>query len=497
MGISPSYASTLISINNSEVITCPAEAKPSALPDDFTDDSCRTLSFYQVDPQHKHLWVKATINLPIDYLELQQPSAFYLFARTSSEIYFNGVSIGQNGTPSSHANDEFVGKMDARFYVPKGLLKAGENEVVMRLSSHHGLFHLASPMHFAGFGEYQSSLQFFQNNMLVLLFLLGVLLLGTVYLATLTTGSSRDRSKQLLFVMAFCVIGQIVCELARGLFNYDYPLHDLRLTLVLLFALGFGLCLLAFCLRKVALKKQGTWMLFGAASTVGLIWLVPGFDLKTLAAIIIPSVIANVVLAWHYWKKRNAPIGNYLIVVSVFNLVALANLPEFHDTLFYVVVSGLMILLSTKQAHELLISKAEIAEEQKQIAKLELSLAQAQQKHVSTKLTLTSTGQTQVLATSSILFCKAAGDYVEIYVVDNKQHLFTGSLKQISEQLPETFMRVHRSYIVNLDHVASLTSNPRDVKSHSRLVVGGHDVPVSRRLLPQVRQIVKASGLNS
>lgn len=71
---------------------------------------------------------------------------------------------------------------------------------------------------------------------------------------------------------------------------------------------------------------------------------------------------------------------------------------------------------------------------------------------------------------SDIILVEALADYVRILVGEKKYTVYS-SMKGISAKLPEkNFMRVHRSYIVNLDRIDSIDDNT--------LVVNGNLVPV-------------------
>jgi DNA-binding LytR/AlgR family response regulator len=74
------------------------------------------------------------------------------------------------------------------------------------------------------------------------------------------------------------------------------------------------------------------------------------------------------------------------------------------------------------------------------------------------------------LEIDKITMVEAMADYVRIYVGD-KRHTVYSSMKGIVAKLPESkFMRVHRSYIVNVAQIDSVEDNT--------LVVAGHLVPV-------------------
>ena len=71
---------------------------------------------------------------------------------------------------------------------------------------------------------------------------------------------------------------------------------------------------------------------------------------------------------------------------------------------------------------------------------------------------------------SDILFVEGMKDYVMVYLASQKQPLVTHvTMKGMEEMLPAGFMRIHRSFIVALDKVASV-SGTGDVKVGDRLL---------------------------
>ncbi len=71
-----------------------------------------------------------------------------------------------------------------------------------------------------------------------------------------------------------------------------------------------------------------------------------------------------------------------------------------------------------------------------------------------------------------VLYIEALSTYV-VLVTDKQKHIVGGTLKNIEERLPfRHFVRVHRSYIVNLHRVEALEDN--------MLKLGQYEVPVSR-----------------
>lgn len=60
---------------------------------------------------------------------------------------------------------------------------------------------------------------------------------------------------------------------------------------------------------------------------------------------------------------------------------------------------------------------------------------------------------------SDIVWVEALGDYVTIHMAD-KKHTVLATMKTIESKLPaEQFMRIHRSYIININKISNLDGN--------------------------------------
>jgi len=70
-----------------------------------------------------------------------------------------------------------------------------------------------------------------------------------------------------------------------------------------------------------------------------------------------------------------------------------------------------------------------------------------------------------------LLFVEGLGNYVIYHTQDKKLISYT-SLKQALEELPEHFIRIHKSYLVNMNHVTSY--------DHEDIEVGGNLLPLGR-----------------
>ena len=80
-------------------------------------------------------------------------------------------------------------------------------------------------------------------------------------------------------------------------------------------------------------------------------------------------------------------------------------------------------------------------------------------------------------------------DYVRVFLVNESQPVMSlSSLKALEEKLPKTkFMRVHRSFIVNLEKI--------DTIERSRIVFGKVYIPVSDQYKEQFQEYLDKNFL--
>ena len=355
------------------------------------------------------------------------------------------------------------------------------------MSSHHGFLDLRTPIHLIAFGNYVESTKIIQRNIWVSLLLLGVLVLACFYFIVLSINPHKRKANVLFALMALVAAVQLFAEISRGIFSYPYPVHDIRLLLIVSLSTLFGLLLLYFIFTKLKLKHKLIWLLGSFILTVISVIFLEGFDGKTALAILIPIQISTVFLGIHAHKQKSKQLWGYFTVFAAFTLITAISLYSFHDILFYYMITGMLCFIFVLKARELSREQKKRQAEEKQVEKLQFKLEQNAQHEKPPKIKIISASKIELISTHLITFCKAAGDYVEINLLDKKQLLFSGNLKELESQLPKTFLRVHRSYIVNTDFINSLKNT---AGSGSLLLQNGDQVPVSRRIMPMVRTVV-------
>jgi DNA-binding LytR/AlgR family response regulator len=98
-------------------------------------------------------------------------------------------------------------------------------------------------------------------------------------------------------------------------------------------------------------------------------------------------------------------------------------------------------------------------------------------------------GTTRMIRQDAIHYVQAQGDYARLHT-DDGSYLVRVPMSDLEQQWAAAgFVRIHRSYLVALGHVERL----RLGASNPTVLVGGVELPVSRRLLPSLRDRVAAS----
>ena len=85
------------------------------------------------------------------------------------------------------------------------------------------------------------------------------------------------------------------------------------------------------------------------------------------------------------------------------------------------------------------------------------------------------------LAYNRILFIEALREYVNIVLPDGKVIAYK-RMKDLEEQLPNNFIRIHNSYILNIDHLEKIVDN--------HVLIGKERLPVSASCKAQLLMVI-------
>ena len=466
------------------VRVCPAKMTDRA-PPDFMSDACSTVEPNKADPQGRLIWVRAIV--PLGALKGMNGEllSLYISGKMSSEVYLNGQMVGRNGMPGDSAETEVPGLMDAQLFPPQNLFRLGDNEVVLRASAHHGFLSLGWPVHTIAIGPAGVYANGSLPRYIPALVTLGLFVVGALYFGTMgVIGATRVRF-WILCSICFFAAAQLVSEALRGLVAYEYPVHDLRLLLIAVFSIGFGLSV-AFHVFWSYARASAVNILAGLAALCMLALIfVPSFDFKALVGMTLPLIATLIATGiWSYQRRRRAFL--YFITVLVFVASIFSFQGLFLDTLFFFLVAFFLLLIFIEQAVTLAEEARQRRSEEARADRLSLALDEAQERTEVSEISVKSAGKMERIATNEILHCRSADGYAEIVLTNGRTLLYTATLNDMEGELPATFLRVHRSHLINVKFVESLC---RDRSGTGMLTLaGGVQVPVSRRIMPKVRQ---------
>lgn len=455
---------------------------PGGGPPPTSSDQCSPTTLDAIDPQGRDIWIRAVIDAPP--AEISAPAGLFIAAKASSDVYLNGVRLGASGRLASSREEETPGRMDAVFAIPDGLLQPGPNWVAVRFSSHHGYLTLARPVHWIAIAPYAEPAAERLKDTWPSLVALGVILSGALYFAVIAATGAGRRDPILLSLLALFAAGQLVAEMVRSLVAYPYPFHDLRLIAIVVTSAGFGLTLAALVISRFIERAKLKVFTVVAVLIAATIVLAEGFDAKAAFAILAASAASALIAARAALRGDRQGVV-FSIPLAVFTAAILIFQGIFLDAIFFFAVAALLLVLFAAQALALERERRERALEKARTHELEAALQRAAEPDKPASIRINGAGSVTIVRAAEITHCSGAGDYVELHLADGRQILHNGALAQLEAELPATFLRVHRSYIVNTDFVKSLM---RETSGVGALILSsGAEVPVSRRIMPKVR----------
>lgn len=476
----PILAQDIQTLKTGSVRICPVNLKDMS-PPEFDGPDCKRQDFWQVDPQGKMLWLRAEITLS-DEFKQKIPLGLLISGKIASKVYLNGVLLGQNGEPGETRIKETPGLMDAMLYIPQRLLVAGDNEIAILMSSHHGILNLEYPLHTIGITPYTNPTHVILNRYWPSLLTFGAFVLGAFYFGVAAfRNMDRVGSSLLAFVCVFAG-AQLLTETARGFYAYPYPFHDLRLILIVAFSFAFGLCLATHVIEKFYKNRWQQVLLALTLVTSVTILLIPGFDGKAIYAMLLPTLGAFIVtlIKW----RRPAATG-YAIVLTLFSGITFLTASQFLDIFFFYTLLVLLVFLMVQQARTLSKEQARRQSEEARAQRLQAALDETRETKTPPQLAIKHVGKVEMVNPEQITHCNASGDYVELVFRDGQTILHSGSMNELEAQLPTSFLRVHRSHLVNLNHIKSLKRKASGIGQLQ--LTTDETIPVSRRIMPKVR----------
>lgn len=126
---------------------------------------------------------------------------------------------------------------------------------------------------------------------------------------------------------------------------------------------------------------------------------------------------------------------------------------------------------------------------------LKACLKRIDQKHENLKsskvyLTINSHKETKRIKADEILFVEAGGMYSTIVLKTGEKITASKPLKSVEDQLPDYFMRIHRSFIVNLYNIESISNLGENILKLSN----GFEIPVAKKNRVPLKNAISKAG---
>ncbi|KRA60102.1 histidine kinase [Caulobacter sp. Root655] len=443
-------------------------------PDGPVLSDCRPIRDF-VDPQGRELWIRSTIDAPNGALGDTRPHALYVAGVAASEAWLNGQRLGVNGHPGATAREELPGRYQAILPIRETAWRPDGNVLVLHLSSFHGGLRFARPMSAMLVLPYPYPSR---TALLAVTFVAAGALLAAAFGFGVIHAMRRTGSSLVLAAMAGVAALQAIVETLRSLFDYPYPLHAWRMSAIWLLAAAFAVLLVSYVATRF-LPKASRLMIGVALGAVGATALLPGFDVKTVWALILGVALAALPAAAGVRDKRP---GARLTLAYLALFLALAlGFPEWlADLSYFLLAAGLVLPL-------LMVEVVRLGRDDRG---REAALTRAASRP--DRLTVASARGVELVPIAEILAVVGADDYVELRLVGGRSLLHAARLDGLATQLPASFLRVHRSVIANLAQAQRLERDGDRWRLH---LSEGAPLPVSRSRQPALREALDVPPL--
>jgi DNA-binding LytR/AlgR family response regulator len=424
---------------------------------------CRPVQDF-VDPQGRELWIRSTIHPPGD----TGPRALYVAGVAASEAWLNGWPLGANGHPGATARAEVPGRYQTAFPIGETAWRPGANILVLHLSSFHGGLRFARPMSGMVVAPYPYPPR---TALLAVTFVATGALLAAAFGFGVIHALRRTGSSLILAAMAGVAALQAIVEGLRSLFDYSYPLHAWRMSAIWTLAAAFAILLVSYAAVRFLPRARGL-MIGLALGLVGATALLPGFDVKTVWALILGVALAALPTAAGV-RRRAAGARPTLAYLALFLALALGFPEWLADLSYFLLAAGLVLPL-------LVVEMVRLGRDDRG---REAALTRAASRP--DRLTVASARGVELAPLAEILAVVGADDYVELRMAGGRSLLHAARLEGLTTQLPANFLRIHRSVIANLDHVQRLERDGDRWRLH---LSEGPPLPVSRSRQPALRE---------
>lgn len=432
-------------------------------------DGARTGRCRTVTPEYLSLAAPLTMLTTVVHVPLkadENPLVVEIDAMASETVRWNGAVIGTNGMPGRSRTSEMPGRYSASLPVPKALVRPGANQVVIVLSSHRLWFPVGQPIHRIEIGPGHDAEAYTLRHYLPTLVTLALPACGLLALAALLVVGRIGRAAIPVMAVLGAIVVQGLIEVSKIAVTYTYPWHLARMVSLTALTIIVGMLLVGLASRlfirsRTAIVVSVAGMAMGTACLI-----VGGPDRQSLAAFEIAILAVAVVAAPAALSRDRRAILPMPITVALALWAYFAG-PDFLDAGYYVSAAGAAVALGLTAIL-------------RPVPIREISVPAPA---VEPTMTLRDGARHHVITPSQLIFLKADDDYCSLHMVDGRELLVTRTLKAVLALLPPGFVRIHRSYAINVRHLRVTRAG-----ANGRLaeLSGGNVLPIGRAYAPEI-----------
>lgn len=402
----------------------------------------------------------------------RRPIGLMLGGPFSAEVFWNDELLGSKGEVGQSAEQEVPGPIDTVLFVPSRLLEPGNHQIRMRLSTQHLIGNDASVFHFVWLTPYRDSgrrdLRYYATPLIILSALL------VLSFQSFRIGHNAGNPLHSgLGVFGFSVVVLLLAEISRAIVNYPYHFHEVRGFMVWLgnAAAGLSLIYIGFKLTKSRLHKG---ILYVGLLSLLLTYFIPmkSGDMKLALQFIVLASAPALVFAMLLIKKQ----VSYLSTLPLFCVACIISnsmdtglfLDSFQFVAALVLIGGAWAWVYV-----------DIKEQQPE---------QSEPDGISA-FWLKSPGGDKSIPVADCVALKGEGNYTTLMLKDGQTELHQDGIGAIMESMPIGFVRVHKSYAVNMTlatHLRSATGSKYWLEMSNN-----EKIPVSRYRVAEVRSYLE------
>ena len=435
--------------------------------------ACRTTAIGEIELADPVVYVRQLVDVPGTVATSRLPLAVTLVGTMSSEVRWNGALVGSNGVVGPDAASEVPGRFHVVVPVPREVVRVGRNVLDVRMSAHHR-WPVRIPVQQIRVGYYAGPSTGELGAYWPALLTAGALLLAALYFGTAALLGHARRDASILAGLAVCATLQLAIETSRSFIDYAYPWHVARISAIAAIVALTSALMVAYAARRFAPERTRLAVAVSLATSVLTIIFIPSFDAKAWISLFAMALICLACGA-HARRRRDGQVAMALAVL--FGVMLLWTTQSALDRGYYLFVAAVLGGLVAEQVLAQRRLHVGLAAERERGDALEERLTAAEATGDSI-ISFPDGSKIHRVPERDVVRITAADDFCELMLAGRRPLLVGGTLKALSASLPDRFLRVHKSHVVNLKHVTAI--QPRPGGGYQVVHADGTSTPVGR-----------------